>query len=268
MTGRNPDQDVRSRSLRDRAEARLGAQTADVSSMTSRDIRALVHELQVHQVELEIQNEQLRQAQLQLAESRDRYLDLYEFAPVGYLTLDANRLIRNANLTAAGLLGVERRVLPGARLEQFVAADDRDACYRTLHEALCDGTDRTCEMQIDRPDGLRLFLRLDVVPVGHRSDGPDVCRVILADITQRKEADNERERLLAELREAVSTIHTLRGLLPICSFCKKIRDDEGYWHMIETYITTHTDARFSHGLCPDCLRREYPGAADTVLPPE
>ena len=86
--------------------------------------------------------------------------------------------------------------------------------------------------------------------------------MVLRDITERRAAERERERLLADLKSAAAEISTLRGLLPICSSCKRIRDDQGYWSQIETYISKHADVRFSHGLCPDCARRLYPEVFD------
>ncbi len=78
-------------------------------------------------------------------------------------------------------------------------------------------------------------------------------------------AERERDRLIAELQEALANIKVLRGLLPICSHCKKIRDDKGYWKQVEVYLREHTDAQFSHGLCPECLRKLYPEYADSIL---
>ena len=89
-------------------------------------IERLVHELRVHQFELKVQNEELRRAQEELSASRDRYLALFEFAPVGYFTLDRNGSILEANLTAARLLGVDRSTLPGGRFSQFVSPADRN----------------------------------------------------------------------------------------------------------------------------------------------
>jgi len=77
-------------------------------------------------------------------------------------------------------------------------------------------------------------------------------------IAERKKAEEERERLFRELQEAMANIKTLRGLLPICAHCKKIRDDKGYWHNVEEYISEHTEADFSHGICPTCLDKLYP----------
>lgn len=80
---------------------------------------------------------------------------------------------------------------------------------------------------------------------------------ICEDITERKRAEQDREKLIEELQEAVAKVRTLSGLLPICASCRKVRDDKGYWRQIESYIRTHTDADFSHGLCPECLDKLY-----------
>ena len=82
--------------------------------------------------------------------------------------------------------------------------------------------------------------------------------IILRDITIRKSAELEREKLIGELQEALSKIKTLSGMLPICSSCHKIRDDNGYWNQIESYIRDHSEAEFSHSLCPDCVKKLYP----------
>ncbi|HEY6837834.1 MAG TPA: response regulator [Geobacteraceae bacterium] len=75
---------------------------------------------------------------------------------------------------------------------------------------------------------------------------------------ERKEAEAERERLIAELQDAMAKIKMLQGLLPICASCKRIRDDKGYWNQIELYISEHSEAEFTHGICPECLEKLYP----------
>lgn len=92
---------------------------------------------------------------------------------------------------------------------------------------------------------------------------------------ERKQDEAEREHLILELQNALAQVKTLSGLLPICSVCKKIRDDQGYWNRIETYISEHSCAQFSHGICPDCAKRYFPDyatalereTAQTPLPP-
>jgi len=85
------------------------------------------------------------------------------------------------------------------------------------------------------------------------------------DITERKRAEEEREKLILALQDAIAKVKTLKGLLPICAWCKKIRDDKGYWTKVETYIRKHSDASFTHGICPECLKKESPEAYDAVF---
>jgi PAS domain S-box-containing protein len=78
---------------------------------------------------------------------------------------------------------------------------------------------------------------------------------VVRDVTERKRLEAEREMLIDELREALAKIRTLKGLIPICAWCKKARDDKGYWEELEHYIRDHTDADFTHGICPECLEK-------------
>ncbi len=89
----------------------------------------------------------------------------------------------------------------------------------------------------------------------------EVNRQLARDIDRRERLEAEREKLIGELREALARVKRLSGLLPICAHCKRIRDDRGYWNQLEAYISTHSEAEFSHGLCPDCVARYYPEAA-------
>ena len=89
----------------------------------------------------------------------------------------------------------------------------------------------------------------------------DLFYSVIHDVTVRRRHEAEREELIAGLRDALAEIKTLSGLLPICAECKKIRDDKGYWQQIEEYIGEHSDARFSHSICPDCMAKLYPEVA-------
>jgi PAS domain S-box-containing protein len=86
--------------------------------------------------------------------------------------------------------------------------------------------------------------------------------VTFRDVSERNRVEKDKERLISDLRQALRSIKTLRGLLPICSSCKRIRNDRGYWEQVEIYIRDHSEADFSHGLCPECARKLYPGLAD------
>jgi hypothetical protein len=80
----------------------------------------------------------------------------------------------------------------------------------------------------------------------------------ITDVTDHKRAEEEREKLIHELQDALGKIKTLSGLLPICASCKKIRDDKGYWSQIEAYIGDHSEAEFTHSICPECMKKLYP----------
>ena len=105
-------------------------QPADLDKIAPEEAKRLLHELHVHQIELEMQNEELRRAQQELEASRTKYFDLYDLAPVGYVTLSEKGLILEANLTAANLLGVERGQLLQQPLTRFIVSEDQDICYR------------------------------------------------------------------------------------------------------------------------------------------
>lgn len=109
-----------------------------------------------------------------------------------------------------------------------------------------------------KKDGTLINVSLTISPVVNELGRLEGSSTIARDITSRKQAEQEREELLASLQDALASVKTLRGMLPICASCKKIRNDEGYWERIETYIREHSDASFTHGLCPDCAKKLYP----------
>jgi len=86
---------------------------------------------------------------------------------------------------------------------------------------------------------------------------PRTC-LLIRDISERKASERERDRLIGELQETLRRVKTLSGLLPMCAACRKVRDKQDVWHHLESYIRTHTEADFSHGICPDCRRQLYP----------
>jgi PAS domain S-box-containing protein len=107
-------------------------------------------------------------------------------------------------------------------------------------------------------DGTETPIDHNTAPI--RDDQGNITGVVLIfqDITERKQAEQEREKLILELQDTLDNVKTLQGLLPICSSCKRIRDDRGYWTQVEFYIEEHTGAEFSHGLCPNCAKNLYP----------
>lgn len=138
-----------------------------------------------------------------------------------------------------------------------VHPDDREPLNNLL-KTLDDTWPNCLEYRIVRPDGSVRWVQDRSFPV--RNEAGEVYRLagIATDITERKQDEAEREQLIHELREALDTIKTLSGIIPICAGCKKIRDEGGHWQPVEVYVRNHTEAEFSHSLCSDCAKVLYP----------
>ncbi len=123
------------------------------------------------------------------------------------------------------------------------------------------------EHRIVRKDGVTRWV-IDT-PILHRDPVGGIVSYdgVVRDITERKEAEAAREHLITSLQHALANVKKLAGLLPICAGCKQIRDDKGYWNQVETYIEEHTGTRFTHGMCPDCLKKYFPEFAGSETPP-
>src|SRR5215831_9827451 len=148
-------------SLREQAEAAWQGRHGDRATIAPEDAGALVHELEVHQIELELQNEELRRAQSELEESRDELQDLYDFAPVGYLTLSEDTVILRANLRAAVLLGVERGVLIGKRFTRFLARESQDAFHHYWRALYPDRPPQACDLLLRQSDGTAVDVSME-----------------------------------------------------------------------------------------------------------
>ena len=214
MAPQEPDSiDPAPQPLRSKAEKLLGATRTQIAGMTNEDIQTLVHELQVHQMELKIQNEELCRAQLELAESRDRYSDLYDFAPAGYLTLGEDGRILEANLTATTMLGVVRRKLIGTSLAHFIARSDQDVFYLYRKHLASGEPCRSCELRMLRGNNSSFIARLESVAVHDHKDQSPRFRTTLSDITEISNAQQalRREHIFSE--NIIDTVRTIILLL-------------------------------------------------------
>ncbi len=225
----SPTMDIKT--LRQRAETLLRAKPADMPTMPTEDVQALVHELNVHQIELEIQNEELRQSQLELAHARDRYSDLYDFAPVGYLTLDKDGRILEANLSAATFLGIERKSLLGASLSNWIDRDFQDAFFSYRREVFADNARQICEVNMHKSDGTPRAVRLESIAqdTGHQRQ----CRTALIDVTKQQAAQSALRQFTETLEQrVVEQTHEVQLLAAAVSHLAEgvvITDDELDW---------------------------------------
>ena len=197
----------RARNLRRQAEQKLQAKDAPApEELSLAQVQAMLHELQVHQIELEMQNEELRRAQVELEESRARYFDLYDLAPVGYVTLSPKGTILEANLTAAGLFGTDRAVLVRQLLSSFVAPKDGDVYYHCRRELMRTGSPQACELRMRRKGALPFWARLEATVSPDTTGDERVARVVISDITERKQAEEalrENQAALLKANEAL-----------------------------------------------------------------
>jgi PAS domain S-box-containing protein len=184
--------------LRKQAEARLALSPEPLAATSPAEAQRLLHELQVHQIELEIQNEELRRAQAEIEAGRARYFDLYDLAPVGYCTVGEKGLVLEANLTAAALLGVNRDALVRQPLTRFILNKDQDLWYLLRKRLFATGEPQECELRLIKPDGAFLWAHL-AATAAQAEDGAPLCRVVLSNISERKQ------------REAVSTFLARTG---------------------------------------------------------
>jgi len=249
---KGPDVPRFGHSLRDYAEEQLARDKRSPPIPPGQTAEELIHELQVHQIELEMQAEELRRAQLGLEESRDRYLDLYDFAPVGYLTLSDKALIEEVNLTGALLLGIIRRRLIHARFRKFVAPKDYEHWDRHFMNVLRTGEKESFDLELLHGNESPFPARLDCVRI-HESEKHPLVRIAIRDITRQKEAE-------AAIKESEERFWHLFSEIPIPY---QSLDEEGRLlevspRWLETLGYSRGEVigrRFMDFLAPECLAR-------------
>ena len=195
------------RSMRNNAEKQLAHFPKKYPELKEQTPEQLIHELQVHQIELETQAEELRRAHLELEESRDKYLDLYEFAPLGYLTLNDKALISQANLSAALLLGVGRSNLIHARFRAWIVLEDLEIWDRYFINLLSAEKNLTANIMLRRGDKGTFHARLEGIRLADSGKGASI-RVAISDITDIRQAERAR-------RESEQLLKTVIEILPV-----------------------------------------------------
>ncbi len=204
------DQDKLASELRRQAEEtylkRASSLPENPASLSPEEVKHALHELRVHQIELEMQNEELCRSQAELDAQRERYVDLYEHAPVSYCTLSEQGLILEVNLTATTLLGVPRGALVTRRFASFVIKEDQELYYLHRKRLVETGSPQACELRMVKKDGTVFWVRVESVVARDAADNPR-WRIVLIDITERKRADAEiakRDAQIQNLRKEKS----------------------------------------------------------------
>lgn len=200
-----------STALRRRAEARARKSAAqppeNVAALSPEETRRTLHELRVHQIELEMQNEELRRTQAELELARARYFDLYDRAPVAYCTLTERGMIREANLTAATLLGVAAGALVGQPITRFILGEDRDSFVCLRERLFATGEPQECELRMLTRGGGAFWAHLGATAT-RDAEAALSCRLVLSDVSDRKKGEEALLRSLDELRQVSAFLLT------------------------------------------------------------
>lgn len=206
-----------------------------------------------------------RQAEEVLRQSEHRFRTLTEQAPLGISLLRADHTFEYCNGRFTELFGYRVEDLPTQQRWFELAYPDpryRQEATRLGPEELGTVGSAMAErlVCVRCKDGSEKLVevRATVLNSGHHL-------LTYSDVTERQRVEREREKLIVELRAALAQVKTLSGLIPICSGCKKIRDDRGFWNQVESYISKHTEAQFTHGMCPDCIKKFYPELEKEIL---
>ena len=221
--------------LRRSAEKKLKGATIgneDISEMSPGRMATLIHELEVHQIELQMQNDELHRIQNELEKTRDRYSHLYDFSPVGYFTLSEKGNIEEVNLTGVTMLGVERNALIGKPFSRFILREDQDIFYQHRQHLLETETFQSCELRLVKKDCDEFYARMECMVIKNRDNDLRQIRAVVSDITERKKIEagleNTRKELEAikissdEAHEfADSVINTVRE--PLISLDQELR---------------------------------------------
>ena len=197
-----------------------------------------------------------------LRESEERFRLIFENAPLGVVHFDSNGVITNCNKVIMEITGAPIDKIIGFNLMTSLENTEvREAVRAAL-------SGKIGQFEGDYTSVLsskQMCLNVIYAPITDEHGVPTSGMGIFDDITDRKRIEREKERVLADLEQALSEVKKLGGFLPICASCKKIRDDEGYWNEVERYISDHSEAQFSHSICPDCVRTLYPELSEELL---
>ncbi|MFY9396802.1 MAG: PAS domain-containing protein [Desulfomonilia bacterium] len=212
------------------------------------------------------------------AENGAGYVEILEgmilHCAVALFAIDCNHRVIQWNTACEELTGIRSQEVLGTSEHWRAFYDHRRPC---LSDLIIDGRRESlhdhyqvygasillprglhAEGWFERIGGRTRYLIFDASAVLGPSGAVKAAVETLQDITELKRVEEERERLNVELKAALDSIKTLKGLIPICAGCKKIRDDRGFWNHLEQYVEEHSDASFSHGLCPECFRKYFP----------
>jgi PAS domain S-box-containing protein len=191
-----------------------------------------------------------------LRQSEERFRSILDSIEEGYFEVDLAGNIVYFNNSFSQQLGYSRDELPGMSYRHYIDRENLKEIYQAFNKVFTTGKPlKISNWTIIKKDGARRIHETSISPIKNANGERVGFRGITRDVTERKILEEEREKHITELQEALAKVKLLSGMLPICAYCKKIRNDEGYWTQIELYLQARSEAEFSHGICPDCRER-------------
>ena len=206
-----------------------------------------------------------KQADKAFLESEEKYSNLFHFSNDGILVHDLEGNILDVNQKALDQFGYTRSEMLSFKIPEFHPPEALEKSRWAFETIIREGF---VSFETDFKKKTGEVLPFEVSSSLYEIGDKKVIQGIIRDITDRKRAEGEREKLINELQEALKEIKTLRGILPLCSFCKRIRDDKGYWEQVDVYIHKYSEADISHSICPDCMKKHYPEEYEDMYPTE
>jgi PAS domain S-box-containing protein len=209
---------------------------------------------------------QRKKMEEKLRESEERFRRIFEDGPLGMLIADPDFKILKVNRAVCEMLGYAEADLTGRSIGEITHAEDMEKSAG-LSKQLLHGEVPLfrLEKRYIKKNGEALWVNLTVTAIRGQEGKVLYALGMVENISRRKLAEQERERLVRDLQQALDKAKMLHGLLPMCAWCKKIRNDKGYWQKVETYVQEHSDASFTHGICPECLNKVDPATAAEVF---
>ena len=204
-----------------------------------------------------------REIEEALRESEQRFKAMFEHSNDGILVADTEKKrFLLGNPTICRMLGYAPEEIPGLGVADIHPPEDLPYVFDQFEKQARKEVAVAKDLPVKRKDGGIFYADVSSFPIA--LSGKTYLVGAFRDTTERRQAEAERERLIVELREALAKVKTLSGLLPVCANCKKVRDDQGYWNLIELYLEDHSEVDISHGICPDCARELYPEVYESL----
>lgn len=227
--------------------------TAEISSFMWQDGKRSFYGAVIRDISQRLETEK------KIKEAKDFLETIFATSPDGIIVTDRDGYIIKVNQAFLTMMGYTEGEVIGRHPGTFCPEPyDPDVLPPHIEQVYLNGFIKNYETKRRRKDGTIIDVELSISLLRDSEGNLKGMVSCVRDITERKLLEKRREQLVAQLQEALTKVKTLSGLLPICASCKRIRNDEGYWQQIESFIREHSQAEFSHGICPECMEKLYP----------